>query len=363
MKMMNTLPLVLAASITLLGTSRAELNISGGANLEAILTLAEKEINSGKDISEITDEQRAQYEQFKSLVEEAGLKKVSFVVAGTSDAPEFSMGLAGNKAAIKDAIQNPDSPFAKFIKRDPAGGENDFILVADSVEAGPAAAINLGGTTLKLDEDVLVTMVEADDTIYLGMRGQDPTEIAGSRDAKSILPGQYERLWHVQGGLPANVKTAIMSGIQNIMNAGGDNPQAGQMMMIAGMAMPVITDLSDMLEGIDTLALGFLIAPDDHIVLDVAHRHTDAGDAGALGASLADGSYKPTGLAEVVHAFAIAPGVESKHMNKGDLVFHRIMWSTDSMDKIGEAVTGKGMEYFQKLMGSGGTGIQIAPTE
>ena len=357
MKIKQTLSLVLAAGLSLAGSAVAQLNISGGADLKAILALGQKQIDAGKEIPE---EQRQQYEQFKGLVE-AGLEKVSVAVGGTTTAPEVSVGLSGNKENIKGALTSPEGALAEIIKRDPAGGENDFILVADPAMAGPAAAA-AGPIAAEGPKEIPVTMVEGDDAIYFGMRGQDSAQISAAGTAQSILPGEYDRIWHVQGGLPADLKTSIMGGIQQMMAASGeDNPAAGQMMMMMGMAMPVITDLSNTLKGVDTLALGFLVAPDDRIVLDVAQKHGDADTAATLGASLADGSYQPTGLAEVFHAFATAPGVETKHLSQGDVVFSRMMWAKESMPGIGEAVQAKGMEYFQKLMSGGGAGPGAVP--
>lgn len=344
----RTLLLVLSFFFLLLAGTPvlAQLDISGEANLRAFLELGQNQLDSGE---EITPQQQEQFEKFKRVVEEAGLERVAFVIAGAVDAPEVAVGLAGDTGKLKDALGDPDGPLAELLQRNPEGGPNDYILQMPE-EAGAAAA----GSALP--DSLEVTMTEGEDMLYFSQPGQDGQAILSNGATASILPGSHERIWKLQSAVPENVKTSIMSAIQKAMAAGqaSGNPQVGQAMMMMGMAMPIIDDLSLALAGIDTVAFGFVIAPDGEQVFDFAQRRRDPATAATLGTSLTDGSYQPQGIVGVLNSITTAPGVETRHIQQEDTIFSRMKWGAEANEAIGQAVMSSGMLYFQQIMGGAG---------
>ncbi len=321
----------------------AQLNLSGEANLEALLELGQQQIDAGK---ELTPGQQAQFDDMKAVVTQAGLQGVRLVITGDIETPDVAVGLIGNPETLHNALEDPESPLAEILQRDPEGTGNDYILKIPE-QAG------------ELPDSVALTMTRGEDMLYFAERGKDGHAILEGDSGASILPGDHDRMWKFQTAVPENVKGSIMSAIQEVMAAAqsSGNPEIGQAMMFMGMAMPIIDDLSLALTGIDAIALGFVIAPDGNQVLDFAQRRRDAATAASLQASLSEGSYQPEGIVSVLHAITSAPGVETRHVDQEDILFSRMKWSSEANDAIGQALMGSGMLYFQQIMGGAGASL------
>jgi|GEM_PF-2506305 len=320
-------------------------NFQGGADLGEFLKMVEAQGAPTDDPS---------FVEFKEAVE-GGLESVSFAVTGSIADPDSirtMFGLHGDAEHIKGLVADPDGPLKDVLVPDPTAGEGRYLIQTEKMTeiAGQGA----GEVPAEAKEPQPVKMTEINGTVYFVQPDQtdaQTTELAGK---ESILPGNYERIFHIQSALPEDIPGSVQSGIGALMAAGQGSPQAGQMMMMMGFAMPIITDLANSMDGIGTMAIGYLQAADGKQVIDFAQSRRDPSQAAAMKTKLDGGSYASTGVMEVFNSLMTAPGMETKHIAKGDRLFTRMSWAPEATEGIGEAVMGAGMMYFQSKMGGAG---------